>query len=99
MDTTRAYVYRDARAPKPVMVLECSSVTNVQAKVPAHISLQSLRGGMVFRLVKDRKPVMESTRTIEAIDQKKTGQSTISFVAPKAAAADAQSSAPAAKPK
>jgi len=93
MHTQRAYIYKEERAPKPIMALECSSVSDKEAKVPAHVSLRSIRAGMIFRLVKDRKPVMASTRAIESVDQKKTGQSTITFVGPKAVPADDQGQA------
>lgn len=86
MKTTRALIYRDARAIKALMAVECASVTQAEAKVPAHISLESIKAGMVFRLAVGRAGDSKSTRTIQRVDQKKTGQSTLVFEMPKAGA-------------
>lgn len=78
----RAFVYKNAQALKALMVLECGKVNRLQATVPAHIKLVSLKPGMVFCLGEGREPDRSTSRTIAAVKQAKTGASTIKFDAP-----------------
>jgi len=43
----RLFVFKTAKAHKPVAVIECEKVTKSKATAPKHVSLASIQPGMV----------------------------------------------------
>lgn len=78
--TTRLFLFPNENAPKPTIVLECEKLGKGRATVPAHISLISVKAGMVGRPGEGRQVDRKAPIVVVAtVEQKKTGLSTITF--------------------
>jgi hypothetical protein len=60
-------------------VVECEKVTRAQATVPAHMSIESIRPGMVAFPGAGRKVDRSTMYVVAKVEQKKTGLSMITF--------------------
>jgi hypothetical protein len=80
-DTKRIFVLANYRSKKALAVLECTSLTSREAKVPAGVNLSNVKPGMIARPAADnpRQPDWTRLTVIAEVRQAKTGNSTITF--------------------
>ena len=65
----RAYIYPTIRALKPTVALDCERVTKARATIPAHVNLQNVKPGMIFRLARGRQADFGSTQVIAKVER------------------------------
>lgn len=79
MNTKRVHIFADKRASKPYAVLEVTSIGNKEAKVSADVDISNIKPGHILCLATGRQSDRSTDRVIAAVDQKKSGLSTITF--------------------
>ena len=77
--TTRLFFYPTEKSAKPTLVLECKEVSAAKATVPAHISIESVKPGMVCCPGEGRHADRSKMYVVAEAQAKKIGLSTIIF--------------------